>query len=144
MGEKGAIAKTNIQFGSTEYADTVPVALSLSSGPVYLEGRLVLSLSFCGQVQNAVACKDVGGFLEHFRLWDDEAGSWYGSDLAVLRFEQRDVVVRQDAAASSLDAASGIVWTGAMDTHARVIAVPDLSLEGVEENAACDLCWKRV
>ena len=111
--------------------------LSPSEGPVYLEGRLVLSLSFQGSDPCLAAIENDELVLENYRLWDDLANSWYEDKLAVLRFEHADVVMRLDPRPSA-------VWTGSLDTHARVVLVPDLDAQGFATNQAYDLCWKRV
>lgn len=136
MGKTHTAPKAHIQFGSTEYADTIPSVLAPSSGPVYLEGRLVLSLSFQGIAPRLDAIEDDDIVLESYRLWDDLAGNWYEDELAVLRFGNTDVVMR-------LDPKPTAVWTGALNIHARVIQVPDLDTEGFLANQSYDLCWKR-
>ena len=136
MGKANTAPKAKIQFGSTEYADTIPGALAPSSGPVYLEGRLVLSLSFQGMSPRLDAIEGDDIVLESYRLWDDMADNWYEDELAVLRFASADVVMRLDPAPTAL-------WTGKMDTHARIITVPDLDTAGFIANQKYDLCWKR-
>ena len=122
-------------FGDTNRADSVPDNLVPQNGPVYLEGRLVLSLSFQGGPAN-VKTEDAGELVERYRLWDDVADAWHNG-LEVLRFETTDVVV-------SLGPKPAVLWQGAVDTRARVVPVPDLDAAGMAANAGCDLCWKRV
>ena len=136
MGKTGTQAKANIRFGSTEFADSIPEYLSPSSGPVYLEGRLVLSLSFKGTPPRLESIKDDDVALESYRLWDEMGERWHEDDLAVLRFEHTDVVMR-------LEPTPTAIWSGKLDTHARVVLVPDLDKAGFLENQTCDLCWKR-
>ena len=127
-----------VHFGSTAYADTVPDGLVASNGPVYLEGRLVLSLSFQGQEPinlDAIADDDI--VLENYRLWDDCANTWHEHDLAILRFAHADVVMR-------LEPVPVPVWAGAIDTRKRVVPVPDLDGQGMLANRRVDLRWKRV
>lgn len=128
--------ETNVQFGSTEYADSVPKGLTPSSGPVYLEGRLVLSLSFQGEAPNLEPIANDEVVLENYRLWDDLADTWFEQELAVLRFEHADVVMR-------LDPRPVAIWSGVLDTQARVVLVPDFDAAGFKVNQAYDLCWKR-
>ena len=123
-------------FGDTNRAGSVPDPLAPSAGPVYLEGRLVLSLSFQGDFACAWA-EDAGELVERCRLWDDLADAWYDDGLEVLRFERADVVVRDGVGSS-------VLWAGAVDTQARVVPVPDLDGEGIAANEACDLRWRRV
>lgn len=130
-------SKANKQFGSTDNAGAVPKALAPSTGPVYLEGRLVLSLSFQGEAPDLGPIENDEVVLENYRLWDELAESWYEEELAVLRFEHADVVMR-------LGPKPTAIWTGELDTHARVVLVPDLDTAGFMANQACDLCWKRV
>lgn len=122
-------------FGETNRADGVPDRLVPQDGPVYLEGRLVLSLSFQGGPAN-VRAEGAGDLIERYRLWDDLAGAWHG-DLEVLRFERTDVVVR-------LGPKPAVLWQGAVDTRARVIPEPDLNEDGMAANRKRDLRWKRV
>ena len=116
---------------------TVAQQLRPSAGPVYLEGRLVLSLSFQSRQPDLALIEDQERVIENYRLWDDASDSWYDEGLAVLRFEQADVVMR-------LEPVPRAVWSGALDTHARVVLVPDLDAAGFEANQACDLRWKRL
>lgn len=111
--------------------------LAPSAGPVYLEGRLVLSLSFQGEQPNLEPIENDEVVLENYRLWDDLSNSWHEHNLAVLRFEHADVVMR-------LDPSPKAIWAGALDTHARVVLVPDLDIAGFNTNQTCDLHWKRV
>ena len=136
MGCNDGLPTARAMFGDTDRAGGVPDCIAPSAGPVYLEGRLVLSLSFRGGPKDMQA-KDAGELIERYRLWDDLAGAWHDCDLEVLRFEQADVVVR-----AGLDPA--ILWSGALDTRARVMPVPDLDGEGMAANGACDLRWKVV
>ena len=134
MGDKHGLYAHAV-FGDTNRAGSVPDCLVPQDGPVYLEGRLVLSLSFQGGPAN-VRTEDAGDLVERYRLWDDLAGDWY-SGLEVLRFEQTDVVV-------CLGPKPAVLWQGAVDTRARAIPVPDLDAAGMEANWARYLCWKRV
>lgn len=137
MKRMEALANSNIQFGTTDFADSVPDCLAPSSGPVYLEGRLVLSLSFQGSKADLESIVDDDIVLENYRLWDDRANTWHSDDLAVLRFEHADVVMR-------LDPEPLAIWAGSLDTHARVVLVPDLDRAGLKTNQAVDLRWRRV
>ena len=123
--------------GDADRADGAPSLPAPSAGPVYLEGRLVLSLSFKGEPDGVELPGETGGFLERYRLWDDLAGEWHNDDLEVLRFERVDIVVRKGLEPS-------VLWEGAVDTKARVIPVPDLDGEGMDANRGCDLRWRRV
>lgn len=51
MGSRNGLSAHAV-FGSTNRADSVPDCLNPQTGPVYLEGRLVLSLSFQGSGEN--------------------------------------------------------------------------------------------
>lgn len=135
MGEKNDLYARAV-FGDTNRADGVPDFPAPSPGPVYLEGRLVLSLSFRGGPID-VQTKDAGDLVERFRLWDDIVMRWHAAGLEVLRFETTDIVVR-------LDMKPAVLWQGAMDTRARVISEPDLDKAGIVANRKCDLRWKRV
>ena len=133
MGKYGLHA--HVVFGDTNRADGVPDGLVPDDGPVYLEGKLVLLLSFQGGPAD-VQTEDAGELIERYRLWDDLAGEWHGG-LEVLRFEWADVVV-------CLGPKPAVLWQGAVDTHARAVLVPDLDDAGMAANRECDLCWKRV
>ena len=134
MGDKHGLSAHAV-FGDANRTDGVPDRLVAQDGPVYLEGRLVLSLSFQGGPVNAQT-EDAGELVERYRLWDDLAGEWLGG-LEVLRFEMTDIVV-------SLGHKPAVLWRGAADTHARVIPVPDLDAAGLARNAECNLRWRRV
>ena len=123
-------------FGDTNRADSVPDCLAPSNGPVYLEGRMVLSLSFRGGPA-VVQTESAGDLIERYRIWDDLADAWNDDGLEVLRFETLDVVVR-------LGPRPAVLWQGAVDTHARVVPVPDLDETGMAANRGCDLRWRRV
>ena len=126
----------HMTFGDTDRAGSVPNILSPDDGPVYLEGRLVLSLSFQGGPAD-VRSDDAGELVERFRLWDDLAEKWHGDGLEVLRFELADIVVR-------LGRRPAVLWRGAVDTRARAVPVPDLDAAGMAANVGCDLRWRRV
>ena len=128
---------TSAAFGDANRAGSVPDYLAPSDGPVYLEGRLVLSLSFKGEPRDMELPGNLDEPLERYRLWDDIAERWHDGDLEVLRFEQVDAVVRKGLEPS-------VLWEGAVDTKARVIPVPDLDVEGMDANRECDLRWRRV
>ena len=134
---KTAAKNANVQFGSTEYADSIPECLQPDSGPVYLEGRLVLSLSFQGIPPrfDIVEYDDLA--LERYRIWDDLSESWYIKDLEILRFEDTDEVMQYEPVPA-------VLWNGKMDTQARIIQVPDLDIAGFKANQAHDLRWKRI
>ncbi|MBQ9043201.1 MAG: hypothetical protein IJ111_10370 [Eggerthellaceae bacterium] len=133
MGSK--YVNAHVVFGDTNRADGVPDCLVPQDGPVYLEGRLVLSLSFQGEPAD-VRTEDAGDLVERYRLWDDLSDEWHGG-LEVLRFERTDVVVR-------LGPKPAVLWQGAIDTRARVIPEPDLDGAGMAANRECDLCWRRI
>lgn len=134
MGDKHGL-NAHAVFGDTNRADSVPDCLVPQDGPVYLERRLVLSLSFQGGPAN-VQTEDAGDLVERYRLWDDLADEWHGG-LEVLRFEWTDIVV-------CLGPKPAVLWQGAVDTRARAIPVPDLDDAGMAANRKLDLRWKRV
>ncbi|MDO4807793.1 MAG: hypothetical protein Q4A07_11155 [Coriobacteriales bacterium] len=117
-------------------AANAPCVPDSDEGPVYLEGRLVLSLSFRRSASEAWAIANEGDLIERYRLWDDLAEAWYDSDLELLRFDRTDVVVCSRPS-------TVVLWKGAVDTRARVVPEPDLSEDGVHANQGCDLRWKR-
>ena len=137
MGCSNGLSGAHMACGNADRADGAPSLSAPSAGPVYLEGRLVLSLSFKGEPDGVELPGETGGFLERYRLWDDLAGEWHNDDLEVLRFERVDIVVRKGLEPS-------VLWGGAVDTKARVIPVPDLDGEGMDANRGCDLRWRRV
>lgn len=134
MGGKHGL-NAHAVFGDTNRADSVPGCLVAQDGPVYLEGRLVLSLSFQGGPAD-VRTEGAGDLIERYRLWDDLADGWHDG-LEVLRFERTDVVV-------SLGPKPAVLWQGAVDTRAGVIPEPDLDEAGMAANRKRDLRWKRV
>lgn len=136
MGCSNGLSGAHMACDDADRADGAPSLPAPSAGPVYLEGRLVLSLSFKGEPDGVELPGETGGFLERYRLWDDLAGEWHNDDLEVLRFEQVDDVVRPSSGSS-------VLWKGTMDTRARVVPVPDLDVEGMAVNAGLDLCWRR-
>ena len=128
--------RVKLLFGSTNDAGCVPGELKPSDGPVYLEGRLVLSLSFQGDEAVDLGClADKKAALARYRLWDDLSEGWYDGGLTVLRFEGIDVVMKCGRCPVP-------VWTGALDMRKRVVLVPDLDDAGYEKSQAFDLCWK--
>jgi len=176
MSRERTQAHVNALFGSTNVADSVPdtdaasseqidpgdepageqsgcdflqSVLSPSPGPVYLEGRLVLALSFqpireqaewldtmMGRLgEQGPPRRRRGKPLERYRIWDELAGDWLAGSPTVLRFENTDVVERGEASPMP-------VWTGAVDVRKRVIAVPDLDRAGIVQNLQHDLRWK--
>lgn len=135
MGGKDGLG-AHAAFCDTSCA-AVPDYPAPDDGPVYLEGRLVLSRSFQGDQVVMQQVPDAHNALERYRLWDDLAETWHASSLEVLRFEMTDVVVR--AGADPV-----ILWEGTVNTQARVVPVPDLDEAGMQTNLECDLCWKRV
>ena len=136
MVEKGDL-RVHAMFGDTNRADGVPDHLVPSPGPVYLEGRLVLSLSFQIDTTDAQPISKEDKPLERYLLWDDLTDAWHDDGLQVLRFEQTDVVVRLHPQPTTL-------WEGAVDTRARVIPEPDFDEAGMAANQCCDLRWKRL
>ena len=126
------------------------VLLSPAEGPVYLEGRLVLSLSFKIAGEQARWLSTLAGRmgelelppirrgkpLECYRIWDDVAGDWLSGSPTVLRFENADVVECGEDRQIP-------VWTGSVDVRKRVISVPDLDGAGIAANLRHDLRWKR-
>ena len=134
MGGKHGL-NAHAVFGGTNRADSVLDCLVPQDGPVYLEGRLVLSLSFQGGPAD-VQTEDAGELVERLRLWDDLVDRW-NDGLEVLRFERKDIVVY-------LGPKPAVLWQGAVDTQARVIPVPDLDDVGMAANQECDLCWRQV
>lgn len=122
-------------FGDTNRADSVPDCLAPSPGPVYLEGRLVLSLSFQGDESDARLIGDGDDPIEYYRLWDDLSEAWYSDFPLVVRFEQADAVVRSWPNRR-------VLWEGAVNTRAHVIPMPDLDEAGIAENQSCDLRWR--
>lgn len=124
-------------FGETNRADGVPDCPEPEKGPVYLEGRLVLSLSFQGTGEGPCLADEPDGVIERYRLWDDLSEAWHDNSVEVLRFEQVDVVVSSQPRPT-------VLWKGAIDTKARVIPEPDLDTAGLIANQRCDLCWRCV
>jgi len=104
---------------------------------MFLEGRLVLSLSFVDNENSMAAPYSLKAEpLERYRIWDERVGDWHLCDLELKRYEGFDAVVHQDI--------SNPIWVGALDTNRRIIAVPDLDAAGAAENSCHDLCWKRI
>ena len=134
MGSKHGL-NAHAVFGDTNRADSVPDRLVPQDGPVYLEGRLVLSLSFQDGPAD-VQTENAGELVERLRLWDDLVDRWHDG-LEILRFERKDIVV-------CLGPKPAVLWQGAVDTQARVIPVPDLDDVGMAVNRGCDLRWKRI
>ena len=131
------LSGAHMVFGDTDRADSVPDLLVPSAGPTYLEGRLVLSLSFQGDPEDGSSFESADDPLERYRLWDDLAESWHDGALELWRFDRVDVVVRGAGELS-------VLWKGVVDTRARVVPVPDLDEEGARVNAEFDLRWRRI
>ena len=113
-------------------------ALYPSIGPVYLDGRLVLSLSFRlrDPTGNKVPVPEGEPLLERYRIWDDSTQSWLAGSPCILRFETADVVMHTQPRPA-------IAWTGAVDVRLPVIGMPDLDDAGIALNSAHRLRWKR-
>lgn len=112
--------------------------LAPSIGPVYLEGRLVLSLSFRLEkpTGNRVRVPEGEPLVERYRIWDETARDWLAGGPCVLRFESADVVM-------STHPRPAIAWSGALDVRLPVIGVPDLDERGEAINRAHRLRWRR-
>ena len=141
-------------FGTTDQSSSVPLPSELALGralaaqiaPVFAEdGRLVASaswpagpLSAADWLQLELYCESELTQLRHewlveiWRLWDCDTRTWVASDLALYRFESVDAVIRQTAQGR-------IVWLGALDTSARILATED-----PEENQRLYWQWARV
>ena len=151
MGQSYVEAMAEKLFGDTDEAGCIPGFPAPSDGPVYLEGRLVLSLSFArrsgergGPACEPCAARNCGAApdgpcapAERYRIWDDLAGDWYPDGLELRRLERIDEVMPEDGIGTP-------IWSGSVDTHARIIVVPDLDDEGAAANEMHDLRWKRV
>ena len=137
MGGKSNLHNMHAAFGDTDRAGCIPDCLAPQAGPTYIEGKLVLSLSFQGDSTVAQHSDDACASLERYRLWDDQASVWYDSKLEILRFEHSDIVRRSGSSPVTL-------WKGAVDTHARVIPELELGDSKTSTYHTCDLCWKRV
>lgn len=159
MGTRCTTIPPAALFGDTDHAGSVPNAegddqpfepcscsqgsgpinaLVPSSGPVYLEGRLVLSLSFKQDDLRYVPPRVPEGetLLERYRIWDSAADAWLEGGPTALRFESADVVM-------STEPQPAIAWVGALDTRCVVIDVPDLDEDGFMHNQKHNLRWKR-
>ena len=135
MGEKNDL-RAHAAFGDTNRADGVPDCPEPGEGPVYLEGRLVLSLSFQGKPTVVRLAPGDDDPIESYILWDDLADKRFDNGLVLLRYEEADVVARSWPSPMAL-------WEGAVDTRARVIPEPDLDEAGMMANRRLDLRWKR-
>ena len=124
----------------TLQAGPLPAAwpvLHASTGPVYLEGRLVLSLSFKleSPTGNHVAVPEGEPLLERYRIWDDAAHDWLHGSPCVLRFESADVVMQTQPQPA-------IAWAGPLNLRCPIIGIPDLDEQGIAVNRAHRLRWK--
>ena len=108
-----------------------------SRGPVYLEGRLVLSLSFKldSPTGNKVSVPEGERLMGRFRIWDDTARDWLDGGPTALRFETADVVMRTHPR-------TAIAWVGALDLTTPIVDVPDLDERGRAINRRHHLRWK--
>ena len=115
-------------------AQSIPRA---SVGPVYLEGRLVLSLSFKleSPTGNKVPVPEGEKLLARYRIWDDNARNWLDCGLTALRFESADIVMRTQPQPA-------IVWSGVLDLQCPIIDVPDLDERGWAINQRHHLRWR--
>lgn len=130
------VGRANMLFGSTNDAGSVPICLAPSVGPVYVEGRLVLSLSFQGgEPLDLAIIADEKKAIARYRLWDDASEDWFDGSPTVLRFECADIVMR-------IGVQPVPVWAGVLDTSKRVVLVPDFDDKGFAVNQSHDLRWK--
>lgn len=117
--------------------------LEPSQGPVFLEGRLVLDLSFRpdappGQVAPGPSSgKDE--LLEEYGIWDDASKQWHPRNIMLFRYEFADRVTTNQTPTSK----KRPIWEGALDTRKRIIGEPDLDLEGYRRNQQHRYRWKR-
>lgn len=128
--------------GNNSTANLDSSLLAPSTGPVFLEGRLVLSLSFqdCGATlePSSPDLPEVLEPLERYEVWDDLTGARFNlCNIELIRFDEADVVVRGKGEESR-------TWVGQVDVSNRIILVPDLDMKGFRANQAHDLRWKRV
>lgn len=121
--------------------DLAYFGIAPSAGPVFLEGRLVLSLSFqdCGSAAQAPTNEaEILQPLERYEIWDDLTDARFSNtNIELIRFDEIDVVVHGEGEESH-------TWAGQMDVSKRIILVPDLDTKGFKTNQAHDLRWKRV
>ena len=121
-------------FGDTDITGGIPLGFcpSPSTGPVYLEGQLVLALSFQGDGHDVVITEDKP--LYELRLWDVLSDTWFLPSLTMLRYEGHDVVLVDGAP----------VYRGIVDTTADITLMPgwDSTCTGI--NGGCFLAWRSV
>ena len=105
---------------------------------MYLEGRLVLSLSFRLErpTGNRVPVPEGERLLERHRIWDDATHDWLAGGPCVLRFESADVVM-------STQPRTAIAWAGVLDLRCPIIGVPDLDEKGETINRAHRMRWRK-
>lgn len=117
--------------------------LEPSQGPVFLEGRLVLDLSFRPDAPPGQAAPGPSSgtdeLLEEYGVWDDASKRWHPREIMLFRYEFADQVTTQESATSE----KRPIWEGALDTRKRIIDVPDLDLEGYLRNQQHRYRWKR-
>lgn len=117
--------------------------LEPSQGPVFLEGRLVLDLSFRPDAPPGQAALGPSSsredLLEEYGVWDDVAQEWNPREITLHRYEYTDLVTTCQPPANE----ERPIWEGALDTRKRIIDVPDLDMEGYRRNAKHRYRWKR-
>ena len=137
IGNRGDASSAQ-QLGNPLAIQVPEVHLTPSTGPVYLEGRLVLSLSFRLEkpTGNRVPVPEGERLLERYRIWDDTAHNWLAGGPCMLRFESADVVM-------STQPRPAIAWAGALDVRRPIIGVPDFDEAGDAINEAHCLRWRK-
>ena len=97
-----------------------------SDGPVFFEGKLVLSLSFCRESEPTPmgkcapsSCKPV----DTLKLWNPERSHWLRHSPIVHRYEFFDIV----------DIDGNAVWEGQLDTQRAVVLSEEELIDGDAE-----------
>ena len=97
-----------------------------SDGPVFFEGKLVLSLSFCRESEPTPmgkcapsSCKPV----DTLKLWNPERSLWLRHSPIVHRYEFFDIV----------DIDGNAVWEGQLDTQRDVVLSEEELIDGDAE-----------
>ena len=130
---RNKIAKRNAERAAATPASQLELAEcmrkrlpSKSNGPVFFEGKLVLSLSFCREStptpmsKCAPSCCDP---VDTLKLWSPERCLWLKHSPVVHRYEFFDIV----------DIGGNAVWEGCLDTQREVALDEDALIEGNAE-----------
>lgn len=124
-------------YGSTNETSSIPDAQPASEPALDQAHNLVLSASFKAPSATCPSTLIGQTFVDALVIWECYGDLPAAAAPILLRFDDADLVV------SPYD--SGIaLWTGALDTTAPIVMLPDDTPSRKEENERTCLCWEKL